>query len=101
PPTPAPYPLSLHDALPILTRLKERATARFVCLIHDLIPIEFPEYAKPGQAEHHFRRIETAARLADAVIVNSAVTRDSLMPHLDRSEEHTSELQSRSDLVCR
>jgi glycosyltransferase involved in cell wall biosynthesis len=69
----------------LIARLKERSGARFVCLIHDLIPIEFPEYAKPGQAEHHLRRIETAARSADALIVNSAVTRDALQPHLDRA----------------
>jgi glycosyltransferase involved in cell wall biosynthesis len=69
----------------LVARLKERGRARFICLIHDLIPIEFPEYAKPGQAEHHLRRIETAARFADAVIVNSGVTRDALQPHLDRN----------------
>lgn len=69
----------------VIARLKERSPARFVCLIHDLIPIEFPEYAKPGQAENHLRRIETATGLADAVIVNSAVTRDALQPHLDRA----------------
>ncbi len=69
----------------LIARLKERSPARFVCLIHDLIPIEFPEYAKPGQAEHHLRRIETAARFADALIVNSAVTREALQPHLDHA----------------
>ena len=69
----------------LIARLKARAAARFICLIHDLIPIEFPEYAKPGQAEHHLRRIETAARFADAVIVNSATTRDALQPHLNRA----------------
>ncbi len=69
----------------LIARLKERSAARFICLVHDLIPIEFPEYAKPGQAEHHLRRIETAARFADAVIVNSRVTRDALQPHLDRA----------------
>jgi len=69
----------------LIARLKERSPARFICLIHDLIPIEFPEYAKPGQAANHLRRIETAAGLADALIVNSAVTRDALQPHLDRS----------------
>lgn len=68
----------------LVARLKERSAARFICLIHDLIPIEFPEYARPGQAEHHLRRIETAARFADALIVNSTVTRDALQPHLDR-----------------
>lgn len=69
----------------LIARLKERGGARFVCLIHDLIPIEFPEYAKPGQAENHLRRVETAAELADALIVNSAVTRDALQPQLDRA----------------
>lgn len=69
----------------LIARLKQRSPARFVCLIHDLIPIEFPEYAKPGQAENHLRRIETAAQFADALIVNSAVTRDALQPHLDRA----------------
>jgi len=69
----------------LIARLKQRAGARFVCLIHDLIPIEYPEYAKPGQNHQHLRRIETAAALADALIVNSAVTRDALLPHLDRA----------------
>jgi glycosyltransferase involved in cell wall biosynthesis len=69
----------------LIVRMKERGMARFVCLIHDLIPIEFPEYAKPGQAENHLRRIETAAQLGDALIVNSATTRDALQPHLDRA----------------
>jgi glycosyltransferase involved in cell wall biosynthesis len=69
----------------LIARLKQRSGARFVCLIHDLIPVEFPEYAKPGQAANHRRRIETAAEFADAFIVNSAVTRDALQPHLDRA----------------
>jgi glycosyltransferase involved in cell wall biosynthesis len=69
----------------IVARLKQRSAARFICLIHDLIPIEFPEYAKPGQAANHLRRIETAAQFADALIVNSCVTRDALQPHLDRA----------------
>src|SRR5205085_8836692 len=50
----------------IFARLRARGRARFVCLIHDLIPMEFPEYAKPGQADNHRRRIETAIRFADA-----------------------------------
>lgn len=69
----------------IIARLKARTSARFVCLIHDLIPIEFPEYAKPGQAKNHLLRIETAIRFGDAFIVNSTATRDALQPHLDRA----------------
>jgi glycosyltransferase involved in cell wall biosynthesis len=69
----------------LIARVKKRSRARFVCLIHDLIPVEFPEYAKPGQAANHLRRIETAAEFADAVIVNSAATGAALQPHLDRA----------------
>jgi len=87
-PVPPVYLLVSHHHLEkpaILARLKARSPARFVCLIHDLIPIEYPEYAKPGQAENHRRRIETAVRFADALIVNSGVTRDALLPYLDRA----------------
>src|SRR5437868_6670334 len=59
-PAPPVYLLVSHHHLEkpaILARLKARSPARFVCLIHDLIPIEYPEYAKPGQAENHRRRI--------------------------------------------
>src|SRR5881394_119753 len=73
----------------IFARLRARGRARFVCLIHDLIPMEFPEYAKPGQANNHRRRIETAIRFADALIVNSAVTRDALLPHLHQAGRRT------------
>ncbi|HTT79448.1 MAG TPA: glycosyltransferase family 1 protein [Stellaceae bacterium] len=69
----------------LLARLRQRGAARFVCLIHDLIPVQFPEYAKPGQAENHLRRIRGAAQFADAVIVNSAVTRDALQGELNRA----------------
>ncbi|MFH5924952.1 glycosyltransferase family 4 protein [Roseomonas xinghualingensis] len=54
----------------------------FVPLIHDLIPATHPEYARPGQAERHLRRISTSAALADGIIVNSAHTEAALRPHL-------------------
>src|SRR5436305_4753929 len=87
-PAPPVYLLVSHHHLEkpaILARLKARSPARFVCLIHDLIPIEYPEYAKPGQAENHRRRIETAVRFADALIVNSGGTRDALLPYIERA----------------
>lgn len=48
--------------------------AAFLCMVHDLIPIEFPEYARPSGAALHRRRMQTVADLADAVVVNSAAT---------------------------
>jgi len=58
------------------------AGCSFVPLIHDLIPATHPEYARPGQAERHLRRIRTTAALSDAIIVNSAHTEAALRPHL-------------------
>jgi glycosyltransferase involved in cell wall biosynthesis len=65
-----------------LAQALHRVGAAFVPLIHDLIPLEFPEYGRPGEADRHRRRIATVARLADGVIVNSAATGAALAPYL-------------------
>ncbi|MBV7266339.1 glycosyltransferase family 4 protein [Erythrobacter ani] len=58
--------------------------ARFVCMVHDLIPIEYPEYARPGGAELHEARMATIAELAHAVIVNSEATGQSFKGWIER-----------------
>lgn len=65
-------------------RILAREQARFLCMVHDLIPVEFPEYARPSGAALHRRRMETLAACADAVIVNSAATGRSFQPWIDR-----------------
>src|SRR5436309_2178856 len=75
PPTTQIYPLSLHDALPIWPRRPPPPRPRPV----DAIPIPFPG---------PLRNME----LSDP--------RDNISTW-PRSEEHTSELQSRENLVCR
>lgn len=67
-------------------RILAREQARFLCMVHDLIPIEFPEYARPTGAALHRRRMETLAACADAVIVNSAATGRSFQPWIDRGD---------------
>jgi glycosyltransferase involved in cell wall biosynthesis len=67
----------------LISRLKRRHGMFFACLVHDLIPIEFPEYARPGQDVQHRRRIETVAALADAVVVPSAATAVALRPWIN------------------
>lgn len=62
--------------------LKSATNARFVCLIHDLIPLDFSELTRTGQTERHRRRIATVAALADAVIVNSAATHTAIRARL-------------------
>lgn len=71
---------SLEQAGPIQA-LRE-AGARFVPLVHDLIPITHPEYNRPRQTEAHYRRMLVTGGLADAVIVNSAATGAAVTHHL-------------------
>src|SRR5207249_5286960 len=82
------YTLSLHDALPILTSRADRAIAvnlrdPFLCAKHALLRL---------------------VRRGGGVIINVSshgAFQASPTGIADRSEEHTSELQSRFDLVCR
>src|SRR5699024_12793547 len=76
PPPPEVYPLSLHDALPIFAVLAGAVMNRTT-----------------GSAKTAFTY---AAGLVGSVLLITTVMR-----RTDRSEEHTSELQSRFDLVCR
>src|SRR5207249_11916437 len=74
------YPLSLHDALPIYA-------------------------GDAALAEERARRDPRRAAKAEIAKVQHGqpvdLTRDGAFEVDDRSEEHTSELQSRFDLVCR
>jgi glycosyltransferase involved in cell wall biosynthesis len=64
-----------------------RAGARFVPLIHDLIPLTHPEYQRPRERRRHAARVATTATLSDGVIVNSAATAQALLPQLSRFSE--------------
>ncbi len=64
-----------------ITALRKQG-CHFVPLIHDLIPLQHPEFARAGHAERHRRRIATTAALADAIVVNSAATGAELAPWL-------------------
>src|SRR5438874_10642663 len=83
------YPLSLHDALPIFS-------------IHSIVfdcsgtaaGMTMP--ARPAT----FTRASQVGPSTRRVIARSAAAR-AMSLRVDRSEEHTSELQSRRDLVCR
>lgn len=56
--------------------------ARMVVLVHDVIPLTHPEFARPNGAAEHARRVRTIDRFADGVIGNSQATLDALAPHL-------------------
>jgi glycosyltransferase involved in cell wall biosynthesis len=50
--------------------------------VHDLIPIQYPEYARPGGADQHRRRMDTLGMYASALVTNSGATRDILADYL-------------------
>ncbi len=75
----SPHHLTKPD---LVKRILAHEQARFLCFVHDLIPIEYPEYARPDGAKLHQRRVETITRYADSVIVNSVSTAKSLKPWL-------------------
>lgn len=69
----------------LVANILKREQARFLCLVHDLIPLDYPEYARPGGAALHARRIATITALADGILANSGATAQSLKPWLDKA----------------
>ena len=45
-----------------------------IFFVHDLIPISYPEYSRPGEDSRHQYRMETVLRYGDGIIVNSKDT---------------------------
>jgi glycosyltransferase involved in cell wall biosynthesis len=75
-----------HLTKPMLVDLiLQREAARFVCLIHDLIPLQYPEYARPDGAAQHQLRMETIITRAAGIVANSHDTLAALRPWLDRA----------------
>jgi glycosyltransferase involved in cell wall biosynthesis len=66
----------------LIRAILKRENARFVCLLHDLIPVQYPEYARPGGAGLHHRRIDTLVGLADGIVANSHATLAAVQPYV-------------------
>ncbi|WP_298398608.1 glycosyltransferase family 1 protein [Sphingobium sp.] len=58
--------------------------AKLVTLVHDVIPLSHPEFARPQGADEHRKRVRTIDRHATGIIGNSQATIDALEPHLQR-----------------
>src|SRR5258707_3096715 len=78
------YTLSLHDALPISMTLDRERTV--------LVVIDVQERLFPAMDADHREEVMRNIKV---------LTATARRLHLGRSEEHTSELQSRQYLVCR
>lgn len=66
----------------VLHSVKYHAKMRIAVMIHDTIPLDFPELQKP-ETEHKFRRIlKRVQRMADLVICNSRQTQADVARHM-------------------
>lgn len=54
-----------------------------IYFLHDLIPIAFPEYCRPGELERHHRRLRTILETGRGVVVNSTTTGKELASYAD------------------
>jgi len=61
--------------------------AKFVTLVHDVIPLSHPEFARPQGAAEHRKRLASVDSFASGIIGNSQATIDALAPHLKRGLE--------------
>jgi glycosyltransferase involved in cell wall biosynthesis len=73
------------DKPDLIRSILKRERARLICLVHDLIPLEFPEYARQDGAAKHAVRIGTVVDHAAGIVTNSAATLSSLQPWIARS----------------
>src|SRR5690606_41349330 len=94
-------PLSLHDALPIYICYKLRSIIhayflRLAVAVHQMV--QYPDHPRTFQTV-----ICLNVKDFPVVIINYIKTAElsSVGKNIARSEEHTSELQSREKLVCR
>lgn len=60
-----------HSDLDRPARFAALGAVKRVFHLHDLIPIDAPEYCRDGEASRHRRRLETLRQVADLVVVNS------------------------------
>ena len=64
-----------------IDRIRRSLKARTACFIHDLIPIEYPEYFQPGWEQRYRRLSANVSRLFDTIIANSESTARSVRRH--------------------
>src|SRR5207249_8975064 len=91
------YTLSLHDALPIYV---SRRDDRLSIAIENPRDTESPRPARHGVGLDNVRQ-RLLAMFGGTARLDTRADDGRYRVELARSEEHTSELQSRFDLVCR
>ena len=60
--------------LPNAGKVIEWHNVRPLFLVHDLIPLHYPEFCRPGDGDKHERRLKNMLKLGAGIIANSAST---------------------------
>ncbi|MHA3979581.1 glycosyltransferase family 4 protein [Halovulum sp. GXIMD14794] len=79
----------------VLQSIRTGGAARIAVMIHDVIPLDFPEFARPGVPEKFATMLEGIADHADLLIFNSADTATRTLrrlAHRDRVPESVTAL---------
>ncbi|WP_069298447.1 glycosyltransferase family 4 protein [Neptunicoccus sediminis] len=58
----------------VFTALRASGVARITVMVHDMIPLDFPQFTRAGIPEQFARRMQAVAQFADRIICNSAHT---------------------------
>lgn len=64
-----------------LAALERRPDVRCYFLIHDLLPIRYPEFFRPFEVRRHIGRLDTMTKRASGVIVSSEPNRRDLLAY--------------------
>jgi glycosyltransferase involved in cell wall biosynthesis len=67
-------------------RWLQKRECEAVVFLHDLIPIQFPEYSHPREKSLHERRLEHTLRHSRGIIVNSRCTESAVRNHAARMD---------------
>jgi len=68
----------------MLWTLRHRAGARITVLIHDTIPLDFPQFQRPGTPERFRALLKRVRAGADLIICNSHHTKDCVAQHMSK-----------------
>jgi glycosyltransferase involved in cell wall biosynthesis len=62
--------------------LQKRPDVKPVFMIHDLLPIEHPEFFRPNEFQFHTKWLNTVAQLGAGVVVSTPTVAEALLAHL-------------------
>ena len=63
---------------------RSRPDVKLIFFVHDLLPLDYPEYFRPAEQQRHARRMANLTRFGDAALVSTLVVRERLLEELER-----------------